>query len=317
MHDKHQAQPFTFHFDMRPLHKDPIILAAPSILGLRPSGVERLAVQLLRGGLAQRLGIKQPVQHVPVLNDHYSDQRDPQTQCLNPLALRKFSSTLGTVVQCCVAKHFPIVLGGDCSLLLGIMSGLKGLGTYGIVSLDAHADFYEPGKSTTGEVADMDMAIITGRGPEPLTNIDNLKPYVQDQHAMHIGQRDWEETQHYGSQDIRQTAITCIDLATLRQHGVATQSKWLANHLQSLRIDGCWLHYDTDVLTDDLNPAVDYRLPGGLRYDEVEFLIRSLFATGKIVGISVTIFNPSLDPDGYITANLVEHFGRLFDVAVT
>jgi arginase len=294
-------------------HHDKIILSAPSILGLRPSGVEGLAAQLLHAGLAQRLGIKHPVRHVPTLNERYIDQRDPQTHCLNAFALREFSMSLSTVVQSCIHEHFPIILGGDCSLLLGIMSGLKQHGTYGIASLDAHADFYEPTKSTTGEVADMDMAIITGRGPELLTNLNNLKPYVQDQHALHIGQRDWEETQHYGSQDIRQTAITCVDLATLRQHGVAAQSALLANHLQSLPVEGCWLHYDTDVLSDELNPAVDYRLPDGLLYEEVELLIRSLFATGKIIGISVTIFNPSLDHDGRITANLVNHFGRIFN----
>ncbi|MBT1689989.1 arginase family protein [Dawidia soli] len=296
---------------------DRTILAAPSILGLRPSGVEQLAAQFLHAGLARRLGIKHPVESVPTLNDRYSDQRDPQTHCLNPRPLREFSIALGAAVQRCVPGRFPIVLGGDCSILLGIMSGLKRLGTYGIVSLDAHADFYQPEKSTTGEVADMDMAMITGRGPDLLTNIDNLKPYVQDQHAIHIGQRDWEETQHYGSQDIRATAITCMDLATLRQHGVALQSALLANHLQSLRIDGCWLHYDMDVLADDINPAVDYRLPGGLRYDEVELLIRSLFATDKIAGISVAIFNPDLDPDGRMTANMVEHVGRIFDAPVT
>jgi arginase len=298
---------------MRPQQNDMTILAAPSILGLRPSGVERLAEQLLRTGLAKRLGIKQPLQYVPTQNNRYSQQRDPQTHCLNPLPLRDFSKTLSAAVRRCVPESFPIVLGGDCSILLGIMSALKRLGTYGIVSLDAHADFYEPEKSTTGEVADMDMAIITGRGPDLLTNIDNLKPYVQDQHAIHIGQRDWIETQHHGSQDIRQTAITCMDLATLRQHGIARQSAWVANHLQSLTIAGCWLHYDTDVLADDLNPAVDYRLPGGLHYDEVELLGRSLLTTGKIVGISVSIFNPALDSDGHITASLVEHFGRIFD----
>jgi len=34
----------------------------------------------------------------------------------------------------------------------------------------------------------MDLAISTGRGPDILTNIDGLKPYVQDEHVIHIGQ---------------------------------------------------------------------------------------------------------------------------------
>lgn len=54
------------------------------------------------------------------------------------------------------------------------------------------------------------------------------------------------------------------------------------------------------MLDDGLMPAVDYRLPGGLQWDELSALLRILMASGQAVGITITIFNPRLDPDGSI-----------------
>ena len=124
------------------------------------------------------------------------------------------------------------MLGGDCSILIGIMSALKAIGDYGLIFMDAHADFYQPEKSITGEVADMDLAIVTGRGPEVLTNINNLQPYVEDKNVIHIGQRDWEETKKYGSQDIRDTSIKCHSLGEIEKNGMDATTmevlKWIS-----------------------------------------------------------------------------------------
>jgi len=68
---------------------------------------------------------------------------------------------------------------------------------------------------------------------------------------------------------------------------------------------GFWIHLDADVLDDLIMPAVDYRLPGGLTFSELSNLLRLLLMSGKAVGVSVTIFNPTLDKDGSITRNFV------------
>jgi arginase len=294
-------------------HKDNIaIIAAPAILGLRPSGVERLAETLLNAGLQQKLGVTNPVHYVETGNEKYSSLRDPETHCLNPQALRDFSIRLGAVVAQTTKKHFPIILGGDCSILVGIMSGLAKAGTHGIISLDAHADFYQAEKSTTGEAADMDMALITGRGPDILTDIHHLKPYVRNEHAIHLGQRDWEETQRYGSMDIRQTAITCFNLAEINNFGTSKIVSDLLQRIDTTSVDSFWLHYDTDVLSDDINPAVDYRLPGGLTFEQVELLVKPLLATGRIAGLSLTILNPVLDLKKQVVPGVAENLVRIF-----
>ena len=124
----------------------------------------------------------------------------------------------------------------------------------------------------------------------------------------------WEETKKYGSQDIRDTVIKCISLADIENKGMNNIISEILQHINSIEVDGFWIHFDTDVLSDEINPAVDYRIPGGLLFEQVESLIRNLLLTGRIAGISVTIFNPHLDESGHISKNLAETLGRAFNV---
>jgi arginase len=45
-------------------------------------------------------------------------------------------------------------------------------------------------------------------------------------------------------------------------------------------------------------PAVDYRLPDGLSSSDVASIVRIAVASGRAVGIELTICNPALDEDG-------------------
>jgi Arginase/agmatinase/formimionoglutamate hydrolase, arginase family len=122
--------------------RDIQIIAAPSNLGLKPNGVEMMANSLLDAGLARAVGATHPVVQVPTLNSLYNPKRDEATLCLNPTAIQEFSGTLANTMSATLQqKRFALVLGGDCSILLGIMPALKKKGQYGLVYIDAHADF--------------------------------------------------------------------------------------------------------------------------------------------------------------------------------
>lgn len=68
--------------------------------------------------------------------------------------------------------EFPVVLGGDCSILLGGLLALNRRGHYGLLFMDGHADFYNPEANPNGEAASMDLFFVAGRGPAVLTNIE-------------------------------------------------------------------------------------------------------------------------------------------------
>jgi arginase len=280
------------------------IISAPSILGLKPTGVEGLPIALLSNGLERKLHSNNPVVAVPTLNHLYEFRRERES-VLNAEALRKFSLSLCECIRGQdVGNKFLLTLGGDCSILIGIMLALKLKGSYGLFFFDAHADFYDVHNSVTGEAADMDLALITGRGPDSLTDIFEAGPYVKKEHVVHLGQRDIEETQQYHAVDIRRSGIKCFDAAFIQHHGVGATTEAISEKLKAIQLDGFWIHFDTDVINDEMNAAVDYRLPGGLSFAECRDLLKTILSTYNVVGMSVTIFNPSLDTNGKIAAEL-------------
>ena len=66
------------------------------------------------------------------------------------------------------------------------------------------------------------------------------------------------------------------------------------------------MHLDADVLDDAVMPAVDYRMPGGLSWEELAMILQVAIASGRAIGLNITIFNPKLDSDGSIAAAFVD-----------
>lgn len=281
------------------------VITASSILGLKPTGVEELATAVLAEGLISKVGAVNTVIEVPTLNRLYNLHRYSGA-ILNTSALQEFSLSLSKTIQSHALKEkFLLVLGGDCSILIGVMLGLKLQGTYGLIFVDGHADFYSPETSITGEAADMDLALVTGRGPEVLTNIHGARPYVRDEDVIHLGQRDVNETIYYNAPDIRSTSIECLDAIFIQEHGIQKVFQRIAKKFEGNALDGFWIHFDTDVIEDNSNPAVDYRLPGGLSIKECHQILSHLISTYNVVGMTVSIYNPRLDQDGKVAETLV------------
>ncbi|MDF2737500.1 MAG: arginase family hydrolase, arginase/agmainase/formiminoglutamate hydrolase [Nitrososphaeraceae archaeon] len=279
------------------------IIDAPSILGLRPTGVEYLPEALKAAGLMKRSNADYAGRVSPL---PYNSERDKVTLLLNPDSIKIFSLQLADRVSSVIrSKQYPIVLGGDCSILIGNLLALRRLGRYGLFFIDGHADFYQPEASLTGEVADMDLAIVSGRGPDVLTNIDSLKPLVRDQDIILFGYRDREQAASFGSQDVRNTDIYSFDLTYVKELGIATAASEAIKKLLQDELCGFWIHIDADVLDDSIMPAVDYRLNGGLSFNELSELLKIIVDSGRSVGMDITIFNPNLDSDGSIARRFV------------
>ena len=278
-----------------------VVIDAPSNLGLSPPeadrepGVRGLASALRERGLVYRLGAEHGGGLTP---PPYSPEVEPATGTRNGEAIRRFALDLaGRVADVVGSGRFPLVLGGDCSILIGGMLALRRMGRFGLMFVDGHLDFRHPGNSARlGAVAGEDLAVVTGRGPERLANIDGLGSLVRDEGVVALGEReDYPEWR-----DIHSTGITVWDLRRLRTHGLAEAAEEAVYKLQAKGVEGFWLHLDADVLDDDLMPAVDSRQPGGMSYGELVELLGVLLRSGLAVGMEVTIFDPELDPTGEI-----------------
>jgi arginase len=270
------------------------ILEAPSVLGLWPSGVERLPEALLGEGLLERLGAEHAGRVEPPAFDPV---RDEPSGLLNPHAIAAYSCALADAIGELLQRgRFPIVLGGDCSIMLGGLLALRRRMRPGLLFLDGQADFYQPEAEPKGEAASMDLALATGRGPSIVTNLEGLRPLVRDEDVVVLGFRDAEDAAAHGSQPLP-SEIRALPLDHVRCVGVAEAARTALAHLT--RKDGperFWIHLDADVLSDSIMPAVDYRMPDGLDWDELSAVLHAAAAQPRAAGLELCIYNPTLDP---------------------
>jgi len=283
------------------------VLDAPSNLGLRPlrpgaePGCKKLARALRGQGIVERLGALDAGRLIP---PPYSGEWDGKT-VRNASAIARFSRDLAAKVDELLEKgRFPLVLGGDCSILLGNMLALRKRGRFGLAFLDGHLDFRHPGNSqAVGAAAGEDLALVTGRGGEDLANPDGLKPLVREEDIVALGEREHDPE----TRDVLDTEIAVLDLAAVRKVGVAEAGRRAVNRFKRNGLEGFWIHLDADVLDDEVMPAVDSPQPGGLSRNELIEMLRVLLASRLAAGMEVTIFDPDLDPDGTVASAFADN----------
>lgn len=176
------------------------IIEAPSVLGLRPSGVQDLPTALLDADLRATEGAVRAGRVEPPA---YDPTRDPDTEVLNPHGIAGYAVRLADAVGGVLDEgRFPVVLGGDCSILLGNLLALRRRGRHGLLFLDGHTDFYQPAAEPNGEAASMELALVTGRGPRLLTDLEGRGPLVRDEDVVAFGFRDAAESAQAGMQPL-------------------------------------------------------------------------------------------------------------------
>jgi arginase len=193
--------------------------------------------------------------------------------------------------------EFPVVLGGDCSIVSGPALALRRRGRYGLLFIDGHADFFQPEAEPYGEAASMALAFVTGHGPPLLTEFDGRAPLMRETDAVVFAFRDADDQARYGSQPVPPD-LRAFDLPAVRRTGIAAAARDAVAHLRRAELEGFWIHVDADCLDDGIMPAVDFRIPGGLTAAELEIVLTMALDSGRAVGVEVTIYNPTLDADG-------------------
>jgi arginase len=277
------------------LHRPVTIIEAPSTLGLSTDGVELLPARLLELGLAERIGADRSVR-VPA--PRKTGLIDPETGVLHAPEIAAWSPRLADTVGSVIDEgRFPLILGGDCTILLGAMLALRRRGRYGLLFVDGNADFFQPEAEPKGEGASMDLAFVTGYGPPLLTALEGLRPLVRPQDAVAFGFRDHEDQHQAGSQPLP-AELTAFDLHRVRHLGAEQAARMAVDHVTRPGLDGFFIHLDADVLDDAVMPAVDFRVPDGLSADTLAAVLKLALASQKAVGLEVTIYNPKLDGSG-------------------
>jgi arginase len=267
-------------------------------------GEERAPGALRSAGLVERLGAGDEGEVATVLRPA---ERDRRTGIIAFESLVEASTAIASAVDRALSRDDrPIVLGGDCSLLIGVAGGLRRAGgEAGLCFIDGHADYYDGETSPTGESADMDLAILHGQGPEELAAIEGRPPLIPPKLTALLGHRPPELNPDVAFERERvPAAVKQLDVPRIRDIGPGRAARESIEHLYGA--DSLWIHLDLDALDESELPAVSYPQPQGLFWIELEELLAVLVTEGRPVGISVADFNPDLDRDGAHAKRIVE-----------
>lgn len=275
------------------------LVSAPSNLGLRPPvpgavpGTSKAPEALREAGLHDDLISRGAVDAGAVLPGRYIDdpERGPrEVRNLDAIVdhARRLAARLADLHR---RGHAPLVLGGDCSLVVaaGLASRVSGEG--GLVHIDGHTDFRHPCNSESfGSLAGEDLAAAIGEHLPEIADIDGLGPYFDAARTAHIGcRRDDEEIAEVSDR----IALT-IPADQIILHGASRAASRVLDQTGLER--GFWLQIDVDVLDPVHMPAVDSPEPGGIEPDDLVRLLQTL--APRAWGASVTVFDPDLDPTG-------------------
>jgi arginase len=209
--------------------------------------------------------------------------------------------------------RFPLLYGGDCAVLLGAVPALRDVGgTAALLFIDGHEDATTMEQSTTGEAANMEIALLLGmtgdRAPQPMrSRLPVLRP---DALAM-LGQRDTAYRHEIGVASIADR-VCLYPVAALRRDP-ETIAAHAAGHV-ARQASGWWLHIDLDVLDGKelraCGAAGDPAMPEGLTWAALTSMTRTAVQTDGCRGWSIGVYNADLDPDGRDAHRIVTYLAE-------
>jgi arginase len=194
----------------------------------------------------------------------------------------------------------PIVLGGDHSIAMGTLAGIRKAGRRpGVIYIDAHGDINTPETTPSGNVHGMPLAVAVGLATEPFAK--ELRGSVDGAACVLLALRDVD---HDESRNIKKAGVTAITMADIDRLGMsAAMERAIA---VASKGDGIHLSLDVDAIDPDEAPGVGTPVRGGLTYREAQLAMEMLAASGKLRSLEVAEVNPILDRENRTAQLAVE-----------
>ena len=277
-----------------------VLVGAPLDCSGTDRGEARAPEALRDAGLAERTGARDAGDVDATVDD---PNRDARTGVVGFEQIRRASSEIDSAVAAVLDEGGkPLVVGGDCTVLVGALAAAKErLGRVGLAFVDGHLDYFGGETSPSGEAADMDLAFVTGYGPEGLVDLAGPPPIAEPGDVVVMGHRADPEEGGPRETDLVDERIQLVEAPAIKRGDPERLGRYVAERLEA-QAGHFWVHFDVDVFDQAEMPAVTYPLPDGLGWEHAEALLRALVRSRRLVGLSVADFVPDKDPDGKVRA---------------
>jgi len=270
-----------------------------------PDGVSRAPAALRRAGLVATLATLADVSDYGDLQfAPPSTERDTRSGVMGLESLVTMVVAVHRAVgQAFSERRFPIVIGGDCPVILGCLAAARDVhGRVGLMFVDGHEDAWPPHQAPTGQAADLELGFALGRYHARLPkDLATLLPLIGSSDVAILGARNASELAEFGVASL-QGEVEFYNDAVLRTGGVQEVTSSVGQRLHDA-IGHWWLHTDLDVLSQEALPT-DFAQPGGLNWQEFAALTGAALSGPGLAGWDLTVYNPDLDPSGVLAKRI-------------
>ena len=293
------------------------VIGVPSSAGARRTGQDRAPDSFCRAGLMECLRAA-GLDVVEFVNlDHVAfvpDPANPKQQNLDRVV--DVAQRVAQQVSKTVAAHAnAIVLGGDCTITLGVLCGLvEHFPNLGLIYFDGDVDLNTPDTTASGIFDGMVMSHIVGDGAEALTHIGSRYPLMPEENMVLFGYNSdsgWIDP----AEMQRLEECSALKYPATQVRGRAPQAAAEALAQLEARVEHVLVHFDVDVIGGRDFPAADVLHDNGLSFDEVMDTLTVFASSRKFVGLVITEFNSERDEDGRLARRLVDALGKALSAA--
>ena len=205
--------------------------------------------------------------------------------------IRRVCDVLASQVEISIREGaFPLVLGGDHSIAMGTLAGLRRArgDAPSLIWFDAHADINSPRTSPSGNVHGMPVYYAAESGD------------IDAKRSVLIGLRDVDPGEKATIRKLGIEAFTMSDIDRLGMEAVIERALAIAN--------GADLHvsFDMDCIDPDEAPGVGTPVKGGVTYREAHLALEEIAASNRLGSLEITEINPILDRENKTAILAVE-----------
>jgi arginase len=195
------------------------------------------------------------------------------------------------VAEAARSGSIPLVLGGDHSVALGSLGGLRDVhGPGGVIWIDAHGDLNSPETSPSGNVHGMVLAAALGLAGERFTGEGWSLPAIAPGRVALVGVRSLDEGERELLKQLDALVFTMSDVDRL---GVEHAVREALAHVAGPGF--VHVSLDMDVVDPDVAPGVGTPVRGGLNYREAHLALELIAESGEATSFDVVEVNPILD----------------------
>ena len=191
-----------------------------------------------------------------------------------------------------------IVLGGDCTITLGVLAGIQRIdSTAGLLYFDGDADLNAPVQTRSGILDATGIAHVLGIADTELGHLDGKSPMLEDDHLVMLGYDETDPDSFNAKVFEQRPSLRRFADHVLRADPTGTAHQAL--NALSAAAGSIVVHFDVDAVNSGDLPLANFPHYGtGVDLTVAARVLSILCSAPNLAAIVLTEVNPTHDPGG-------------------